>query len=347
MPVTRNFLNNGTLTDFTRSINSLPNMWGLVDRMGIFRDQGVSQDTVTIESRDQTIALVGDSPRGLRDQIVGKDDNYVTRAFSIPHFQVMDRIEPKDIQGVRMYGTPDQADTVMNARMRKLEQLRKSLQITKEHLRIQAIKGNVSTINGNSFSNLYSDFGVTQKVVDFVLGTATTKINDKIEEVIAHIQDNLFTGAVPEAITVLCSPEFFTKLVGHSKVETYYNTYLNTNQQNGEQVLRDRLGTGLYRTFSHKGLTFIEYRGSYLHQGVKVDLIGADDAYAFPMGVDDLFEGFNGPADHLDFVNTIGEEMFAFEYTDPRGFYHEIFAEMNYLPICKRPQAVVKCTTSN
>lgn len=347
MPVTRNFLNNGTLTDFTQSINSLPNMWGLVDKMGLFSDSGVATDNITVESRDQSIGIVGDSPRGLRDQIVGKDDNYVTRAFNIPHFALMDRIEPKDLQGVRAYGTTDQPDTLSMARMRKLEQLRKSLMITKEHLRIQAIKGNVVTANNNSFTNLYTDFGVSQTTVDFVLGTASTKINDKIEEVIAHIQDNLFTGSVPESITVLCSPKFFTKLVGHSKVETYYNTYLNTNQQNGEQVVRDRLGTGLYRTFSHKGLTFVEYRGKYNYRGAQVDLIDEDDAYAFPMGVDDLFAGYNAPADHMDFVNTLGEPMYAFEHTDPRGFYHEIFAEMNYLPICKRPQAVVKCTTSN
>ena len=343
----RNFLNNGTLTDFTRSINSFPNMWGLVGNMGLFSDQGVAQDNITIESRDQTIGLIGDTPRGVRDSVVGKDDKYVTRAFAIPHFAVQDRIEPKDLQGVRLYGTVNEPDTLMMARSRKLEQLRKSLMITKEHLRVQAIKGDIVTANGNSFSNLYTDFGVTQKSVDFVLGTAATKINDKIEEVIAHIQDNLFTGSVPDEIVVLCSPSFFGKLVSHSKVETYYGNYLNTNQKNGEQVVRDRLGTGLYRTFAHKGLVFVEYRGKYNYQGVTVDLIKADDAYAVPMGVDDMFTGYNAPADHLDFVNTLGEPMYAFEHTDPRGFYHEIFAEMNYLPMVKRPQAVVKCTTSN
>lgn len=347
MTTARSFLNNGELTDYTQTINSIPNMWGLIGNMGIFTDEGVAQNTITVESRDQTISLLADRSRGLRDQTVGKDDNYVTRAFALPHFPVMDRIEPKDIQGKRAYGTPDQPDTLSLVRLRKLEQMRKSMQITKEYMRMQAIKGVVSTPNGNVLSDLYQDFGVSQTSVDFVLGTSSTKINDKIEEVIAHIQDNLFTGDVPEAITVLCSPEFFTKLVGHAKVETYYNTYLQTNQANGEQVLRDRLGTGLYRTFSHKGLTFVEYRGSYRYNGTTVDLVGVDDAYAFPMGIDDLFTGYNGPADHLDFVNTLGEPMYAFEHTDPRGFYHEMFGEMNYLPICRRPQAVVKCFTSN
>lgn len=347
MTTARSFLNNGELTDYTQTINSIPNMWGLIGNMGIFRDEGIAQNTITVESRDQTISLLGDTPRGTRGQTVGKDDNYVTRAFAIPHFQAMDRIEPRDVQGKRAYGTPDQADTLQLQRLRKLEQLRKSMMITKEYMRMQAIKGVVATPNGNTISNLYNDFGVSQTSVDFLLGTATTKINDKIEEVIAHIHDNLFTGDVPDSITVLCSPEFFTKLVGHSKIETYYNTYLNTNQSNGEQVLRDRLGTGLYRTFAHKGVVFVEYRGAYSYNGSTVDLVGANDAYAFPMGVDDLFTGYNGPADQFDFVNTLGEPMYAFEHTDPRGFYHEIFAEMNYLPICRRPQAVVKVTTSN
>lgn len=349
MPISRSFQNDGQylLTDLTDAIQVIPNEWGLLGRMGVFSQQGVAQNTVTMEQVENTIGVIGSSPRGTRDHMVNKDDLSKILSFHIPHFQIADRIEPQDIQGRRRVGTADQPDTLMLARQRKLERMQKSAGITKEYMRMQAIKGDIVTASGEQVSNLYTDFGVSQKEVDFVLGTTTTKVGDKIEEVIAHIQDNLLTGDIIDDIVVLCSPEFFQKLVSHSKVEEAYKFYNNTNQAANVQILRDRLGSGLYRTFSHQGLVFVEYRGTYNVNGTPTPLVGANDAYAMPVGVGEMFVEYNGPADHLDFVNTLGEPLFAFEHRDPRGFYHEIFVEFNTLPLIRRPQAVVKCTTSS
>lgn len=348
MATTRDFQNPYLLTDLTNEIQIIPNTWGLVNQMGIFSDVAVAQNTVTLDKVNNTLALIGDSRRGTRDAVQGANESVETYAFNIPHFQIHDRIEPKDLQGRRRPGADGEADTLALARMRKLERMQKQIGITKEYLAVQSIKGNLVTPNGNVVANYYTSFGVTQKSVDFVLGTATTKVGDKIEEVIAHIQDNLLTGDIVNDIVVLCSPEFFQKLVSHSKVESAYQFYMNTNQVAGVQVLRDRLGSGLYRTFAHQGLTFVEYRGVFTKpDGTTEALIGANDAYAIPMDVSDLFEAYNGPADHLDFVNTLGESMYAWEYTDPRGFGHDIFAEFNTLHLNRRPAAVVKCTTSN
>lgn len=340
--------NNYLLTDLTNEIQIIPNTWGLVNQMGVYSDVGVAQNTVTIDQVNNTLGLIGDSRRGTRHRTVGSDEEIKTYAFNIPHFTMFDAIEPKDIQGRRRPGSNNDVDTLDMARARKLEKMMKSAMITKEYMAVQGIKGNLVTPNGNLVSNFYTAFGVTQKSVDFVLGTASTKIGDKIDEVIAHIQDNILSGDIVNDIVVLSSPEFFQKLVTHAKVEAAYAQYLNANQAGQVQVLRDRLGSGLYRTFNHQGLTFIEYRGSYLKpDGTTEALIGANDAYALPMDVSEMFEVYNGPADHLDYVNTIGESIYAWEYTDPKGFSHEMFGEFNSLHLCRRPQAVVKCTTSN
>lgn len=348
MATARDFQNPYLLTDLTDEIQIIPNTWGLVNQMGIYTDIGVSQNTVTLDQVNNTLSLIGDSRRGTRNNTVGADETVKTYAFAIPHFEISDRIEPKDIQGRRRPGSDGEADTLAMARMRKLERMQKQAMITKEYLAVQSIKGNLVTPNGNVVANYYTSFGVSQKQVDFVLGTATTKVGDKIEEVIAHIQDNILTGDIVNDIVVLCSPEFFQKLVSHSKVESAYQFYMNTNQVAGVQVLRDRLGSGLYRTFAHQGLTFVEYRGAFTKPDGNVEkLIGANDAYALPMDVSDMFEAYNGPADHLDFVNTIGESLYAWEYTDPRGFGHDMFAEFNTLHLNRRPAAVVRCTSSN
>lgn len=348
MPTTRDFQNPYTLTDLTNEIQMIPNTWGLVSQMGIFSDVGVTQNSVTLDKVNNTLTLINDSRRGTRHNQVGANETVETYSFAIPHFAIQDRIEPKDIQGRRRPGSTGEADTLALARMRKLERMQKQIGITKEYLAVQGLKGRLVTPAGNLVADFYNEFGVTQKVVDFTLGTATTKVGDKINEVIAHVQDNIMSGDIVNDIVVFCSPEFFQKLVTHSKVEAAYAQYLNANQANGVQVLRDRLGSGLYRTFNHQGLTFIEYRGKYAKvDGTTEDLIGANDAYAVPMDVTEMFEAYNGPADHLDYLNTIGESMYAWEYTDPRGFYHEIFAEFNTLHLNRRPAAVVRCTTSN
>jgi len=347
MATVRSFTNPYELTDLTDAIQVIPNTWGLLGNMNVFSSEGVAQNTITLEKVENTIGLIGSSRRGTRDHMVNKDDLSKILSFYIPHFSVQDRIEPQDLQGKRRITTEGQPDTLMAARSRKLERMQKSSMITKEYMRMQALKGNIVTPSGEVVSNLYTAFETTQKTVDFVLGTASTKVGDKIEEVIAHIQDNLLTGDVIDDIVVLCSPEFFQKLVTHAKVEAAYSQYMNTNQQGTIQVLRDRLGTGLYRTFYHQGLTFVEYRGSYSLNGSPTRLVETDAAYALPMGASDMFVEYNGPADHLDYVNSIGEPIYAFEHTDPRGFYHDIFVEFNTLPMVRRPQAVVKCTTSN
>ena len=343
----RSYSDAASLVDLTPSINSIENKWGLISGMNLFDDRGVTQRSIIVESRGETIGLIQDSPWGERHHMVGSDDKYVTRSFAIPHFSIVDKIAPADVQGRRAYGTESEAETLANVRARKLNQFRNSMDITKEFLRMSAIKGTVVTPNGNLVSDLYADFGVTQKVVDFTLGTDTTNLEAKIEEVIAHIQDNILTGAVIDDIVVPVSQEFFTKLVNHPKIAAAYASYMNTNQEAQRQVLRDRLGSGLYRTFNHKGLTFVEYRGQYNFQGSTIRLIGANDGYAVPMGTSGLFEGYYAPMDHMDFVNTIGEPAYALSYMDPRGMGEELFAEFNYLTINKRPQAVVKVTTSN
>src|SRR5690554_2650376 len=227
MATTRSFTNPYELTDYTNEIQLIPNTWGLVGRMGLFSEEGVAQNTITVEEVNQTIGLISSSRRGTRDNMVGKDDLSRMLSFYIPHFAIQDRIEPQDLQGKRRIGTDGEADQLAVARMRKLERMQKSAMITKEYMRVQALRGNIVTPSGEVVSNLYTAFDVTQKSVDFVLGTAATKVGDKIEEVIAHIQDNLLTGDIVDDIAVLCSPEFFSKLVSHSKVEAAYANYLN------------------------------------------------------------------------------------------------------------------------
>lgn len=326
------------LTDYTEELNMIPNTWGLINDLGIFRKESVAQHSITIESNSGTLGIITDQVRGAKN-LVNQDTVRNLRSFPIPHFPLDDYITPQDIQGKRAYGKADQAETEADVIARKLLRIRNSHAVTLEVARAQALTaGTIYAPNGTVSGNYFTDFGITQKSIDFVLGTGTTEILAKQEEGIAHIQDNVLTGETVSEVVVLTSPEFFAKLIAHATVKEAYKYYSST-----QEPLRARLGTGLYRRFVHGGVTYIEYRGSY--NGTR--LIPVGEAYMIPVGTNDVFISYFSPANKFDFVNTLGEEAYAFTMRDPSGEKITIQTESNNLHLVRRPQVIVKCTTSN
>lgn len=326
------------LVDYTQELLLVPNKWGLINELGIFSSEPVSQHSVTVESTQGTLGIVTDQVRGARNT-VNSDDTRNLRSFPIPHFPLDDAIKPQDIQGKRAYGSADAAETEAAVTARKLERIRSSHAITLEAARAYALTtGAIYAPNGTVSGNFFTDFGVTQKSIDFVLGTTTTDLLAKSEEGIAHIQDNILTGEVVNEVIVLCSPTFFAKLIAHATVKEAYKYYTST-----QEPLRQRLGSGLYRRFVHGGITYIEYRGSY--NGTA--LIPAGEGVMLPTGTSDMFKTYFSPANRFSHVNTLGEEAYAFTYRDPKDVEIAIQTESNFLNLIRRPAAVVKVTTSN
>jgi len=338
MAVTRSFDKPFELVDYTQEINLIPNTWGLINELGIFRPESVSQHNITFESTNGTLGIITDQVRGARN-LMNRDDTRTLRSYPVPHFPLDDAVKPEDIQGKRAYGSANAAETEAAVIARKLQRIRMNHAVTLETARAYALtNGAIYAPNGTVAGNYYTDFGVTRKEVDYVLGTSTTNLVAKIEEVIAHIQDNILNGEVVSNITFLCSPEFFSKLIDHASIKEAYKYYTST-----QEPLRNRLGSGLYRRFVHSGVEFLEYRGSY--NGNR--LIPAGDAYALPVGTVDTFISYFSPANKFQFVNTLGEQAYAFTY---RGLTDEeitIQTESNFLNLVRRPQCVVRCFSAN
>lgn len=341
MAITRSYGPNGQfeLTDYTQEINIVPNQWGLVGQMGLFQVEGVAEHTITLEKSSTNAALILDVVRGAR-AYQNTDTTRELHSFPIPHFALADYIMPGDIQGKRAYGNSDNADVLAQVRARKLERIRMNHAWTLEAARCQALTaGTVYAPNGTVNVNWFSSFGVTQKVVDFALSTASTNILAKLEEVIAHVQDNAGFGGSATGVMALCSPEFFGKLIAHDSVKAAYQFYSST-----QEPLRNRQGgaTTMFREFYHGDVRFVEYRGAY--NGNK--LIPAGDAVFVPTGIDGLFKTYFGPANKFFAANTVGEELYAFEYADPKGEKIEIETETNFINMLTRPQLVVRGFTA-
>lgn len=325
------------IVDLTEELLLVPNTWGLVNELGIFNSESVTQHTINVESTSGTLALLTDTFRGVRNN-VNRDETRSIYAFSIPHFTLDDQVSPQDLQGKRAYGS-DQADTESAVIARKLARIRRNHAVTMEYARCHALTtGTVYAPNGTVAGNYYSSFGITRKEVDFVLGTSTTEITAKIEEVVAHIQDNQLDGDTISSVVAICSPEWFAKLIAHPQIKDAYRYYSSS-----QEPLRNRLGSGVYRRFVHGGVEFIEYRGSY--NGAR--LIPAGDAYFLPMGTQDTFMSYFSPANKLSLVNTLGQEAYVFQYRDARDEGFTLQSETNQLHLLRRPATVVRAYSSN
>lgn len=341
MPIIRDFTNPFNIADWTQELLIVPNQYGKIQAMGLFQAEGVATNTVTFEQINQSIGLIGDRPRGERNN-VGKDYTRLIRSYPVPHFPYDDAIKPEDIQGKSAYGgagagVPEVLDQV---RARKLERIRRSHAQTLETARVRTLTtGDIYAPNGTIAGNFYTDFSVTRKEVDFDLDTNTTNVLAKIEEVVAHIQDNAFTGDVINEVVALCSPEFFTKLISHASVNTAYQYYVSTQEplrRGGREMGR---AGGLDREFVHGAIRFMEYRG---FDPLGARFIPANEAYFVPVGTDEVFKTYFGPANRFEFTNTLGMEAYAFEYRNQTDTEILLQSESNFINVIRRPQLVVK-----
>lgn len=344
MAIVRSYTNNFEFQDRTPEIMLIPNTWDIINQLNIFPAvQGVMGNSITLEQITEDGATIVDMVRGARPE-VSKDFSRKLYSFPIPHYPLYDSIKPEDIQGKTAYGTNDQAENVAAAVARKLKRIRRSHAWLREVARAKVItSGTVYAPNGTVSIDYYSAFGITRLETDCLLGTSGTDVAAKVETAIASITDNIKSGDDPiTGFVGLASPTFFAALISHAKVVDAYKYY-----SSNYELLRNRLpGQGLpmaTRTFMYQGVFFIEYRGSY--NGTA--LIPAGDCYVVPQGASDAFASYAGPAAKMDLINSIGQEIYVFEYTSPRGDGIDFESESNVIDVLRRPQAVVRLYTSN
>lgn len=331
--IIRDYGNGFKVTDLTEELVSIPNEYGLINQLGIFDVEPVSQHTVTFEASDRVIGLIGDKVRGERNN-VSKDGKRVMHSYAIPHFPLDDYITPQDVQGQRAYGE-EGAERLDAVRARKLMTIRKSHAATLETARAKMItSGDIYAPNGTVVGNVYTDFGVTRKQVAMDLTNAATDILGKQREIVDHIQDNIMSGETPSEIIALCSPSYFDAYISQAGVKEAYKFYTSTQEP---------LRNGNWSQFRHGDITLIRYNGKFKDaSGVSQALIPDGDAYYLPLDTSDTFKTYFSPANKFDLANTLGEQAYIFEYADGKGSKIEIESESNLINILRRPQCVVR-----
>jgi len=359
MAITRQLSNGQRMTDWTEEVNELDNQYGALNAANYFQGKGVSTESVVFDKETQNTTLIPRTDRRGGKQSTGKDRKIETFSLALPYFNHVDYITPQDIQGHRKAGTPDQVQDLASAVADKLEDMRLAADQTQEFMKIQAIKGVSIDPDGGVLANMFDEFSITQKTIDFALDDANTDVDAKIALLKRTIAKDAKSGGRVGRIEVMVSPEFFDKLVSHPKIREAYLHY--QVQNNRSDVLRSDLATfetwGVVDTFEHKGILFWSYdaefniddgdgtettvRGIGQVGGIGDD-VQVDVGYSIVNGMKGLYRGYFGPANTLSGANGVGQESFAYQYTDPKDKFHEMELEMSPLYIMTKPQLSIK-----
>lgn len=321
--------------ELTEAINIVPNKYGRLQQMGIFPAQGVRQTTAMLEYKDGVLNLLPTVPRGgpPTEGAVGK-----RRAIpvEIPHIPHHDMARAADVQNVRSFGTENQLMAFQELVNEKLVTMRSKHDITLEYLRWGALNGIILDADGSTILNSFTTLDVTEKVIDFALDSDSTEVLLKILELKRYLEHTV-KSVTWQRLHVMCANDFFDALITHDQFKAAYERW-----QTGEAFRSDLRNGFLW------GDVFFEN-----HSGTAVDINGnvrkfiADGtARAFPVGgsATSYFKTYFAPAEFIETVNTPGREVYAKQKVEDWDKGVEFYTESNPLPICTRPELLVKLT---
>lgn len=322
----------------TQAINILPNNYGKLQQMNLMPGKGVRSRNVIVEEKNGVLNLLDTMPPGSPGQ-QNKLGKRTVRSFVIPHIPVEDVILPAEFDGLRAFGSESETEVLASIMNDHLQTLKNKFAITREYHRMGALKGIVYDSDASSvIYNFYTEFGISQKTIDFALTSTSTNVLSKCLETVRHIEDNL-KGDVMTRVHCLCSEGFFDALVAHTNVKAAYANY---------QEAAQRMGGDMRSGFVFGGITFEEYRGTATDKdGNARPFITANEAHFFPVGTFSTFATLYAPGDFLETVNTPGIEIYVKQEARKFNKGIDLFAESNSLPICYRPGVLVRGTKSS
>ena len=326
-----------SMVNLTKEINILPNNYGKLKQMNLFKLKSVTTRSIFVEEMNGVLNLLPTRPPGAPGT-VGKHGKRTARSFTIPHIPHDDIVLPEAYEGIRAFGQESQLTAVSQIVNDRLQEMRNKHAITLEHLRIRALQGLMIDADGSTIYNYFTEFGITKKTVDFLLGTSTTKISSKCREVVRHIEANL-KGEVMTGVHCFVDEDFFDDFITHALVKEAYANYAEAQTV---------LGGDVRKGFKFGGITWEEYVGTATDaDGTARKFITADYGIAFPVGTMGTFQTIFAPADFTETANTLGKELYAKQ--EPRKFNRgvDIHTQSNPLPICNRPAVLVEVKTSN
>lgn len=328
------------VVEMTEAVNMIPPSFGRIGQLGIFPEKGITTTDVAIDIKEGVLNLVPTSPRGTAPTPNLRGGRSLKK-FSVPRLALEDSVKPTDIQGVRAFGGGGVLATAMDAVAEVQIDMVSKIDQTIEFFRNGALNGIVMDSDGTELLNLYTEFGIEQKTINFKLNVDGENLTDKINNAKRHVVLNI-KGDNMNGLRFLCSPEFWDMFITHPKVEKAYELYQGT-----DNPLRNDVRGG----FAFQSAIWEEYLGqaSFYDPATKTSttkkFIPEGSALVVPMGTFRTFRTFLSPAEWLETVNTRGRRLYS-KLARPAKYNEkqDVTVHSYPLPICLRPAVLIEAT---
>lgn len=321
-----------SMTRAIERVGYIPGMLGSLP--GVFETpERVRTRDVYIEERGTEPALIRFDNRGEPPQQRGGENGRTVRAFRTQRMSQSDRLTSDEISDIRAFGTESELQMVQQELARKQALMRRDMELSFEQRRLGCVQGMMVDADGSTVIDWADEFGqAIPTELDFNLDAASPTPGE-VRQKCATIVRSMLTalkglGGNQVMIYGLAGDTFFDQLVAHEELrETYKYTQ-------AAATLRE--GTA-WETLRYGGITFINYRGT--DDGSSV-AIPTDKCKFFPANAG-IFQPVFAPAETFDFVNTPGQELYAWLVPDrDRNAFVDIEMYSYPLWVCRQPSAL-------
>jgi hypothetical protein len=316
----------GDAAELTAALNRSKFNPGTLARLALFTESGISSTTATIDVADDALTLLPTVPRG-GVASVHRDRETGGITVSAVHIPTRATVLADSVQNRREFGGVG-LDSPEQVRTRILASMRTNLELTIEHHRYGAIKGQIIDTDGSVLMDSYAAFGISQTVVNMDLASTTKLL---LNTVIAAERESerALGGNTPTGFLGLASPDFMDSL----RANLSFSDALKYAAPS--DLLKE------YRNGIQVGDTFfIECRST---PGLPAR-IPAGEAYLVPQGISDLLITRYAPGDYVSTVNQPGLPLYVQSEEMPMGKGYYLEAQSNPINLCTRPGAIIKLT---
>lgn len=332
-----------TAVQLTQQVNRIPNLFGLINSLNVFPSFGSISTIVEVRREEFTLSVLPAAERGGSGSTAERKRGDAL-FFEVPHFPHDEFIGPRDLQNMlQQVGNTLVPKTLEAETAKRLLQIRNKHAITREWLRMSALKGQIVDGHGALVYDLFDAFGFAKKTIYFDLANASADIVGACRKLFEQIALNL-KGEVMSFVRVIVEPGFMDKFVEHPKVNKYWVNWQAAAEAANRQ--RTEAGGQFGRRFVFQKIEFVEYMGfaSVKENGALVSkpFVDSGKGHAYPVGTMSTFGTWDAPPEDIRFVNEPGQEIFISPKVLDHGLGIEFHTQSNPLPLCKRPEVLVE-----
>lgn len=302
-------------------------------QIGLFTSTPIRTESISIEMRqNNTLKLIPTSQRGA-PVVQTTQGKRRMRSFGTTRIGAGDRVMASELAFVRQFGEEQAVQQVQAEVARRWTGptgLINTVDLTLEHMRLGAIKGQMIDADGSVIEDWVTAFdapGSTPSVIPTITFDFTTLANGELREKlvklkrdIARNSDGVWTAQTK--IHVLCGDNFFDKLAQNAEVREHYK-----NRVNAALVVE---GYDAFDTIEFHGWIFENYRGTDDESTVA---IGVDEAHAFPVNTAGAFLHAKAPGESFEDLGMLGKDLYPLITPDLTGHNRYVDLEVLAYPL--------------